>query len=109
MKSLIAFLTLTLCLLAIAAATPVQETTKTVTFDSDPVWEGINNRPTSAKRVITQDFGYSRTSHAGGQTGEVGGLITPCAEPAYYARRISKRTLAERLEASGKFIGQGRE
>jgi hypothetical protein len=72
------------------------------TFDADPGWEGRNNRATVPEpRTIRQDFGYSRTSHTGGQPGEVGGYITPAAEPAYYAKRIARRTLQDTLSASG--------
>ena len=73
-------------------------------FDRDPGWEGINNRAASPEpREIRQDFGYSRTSHAGGAIGEAGGFITPAGEPAYYAKRITARSLNAPLEASGKF------
>lgn len=74
------------------------------TFDVDPGWEGKNNRTTKIPaRMIRQDFGFSAgTRHAGGRgAGELGGLITPAAEPAYYAKRIPRRTLADRLRASG--------
>src|SRR5206468_10308857 len=49
-----------------------------------------------------QDFGLSPTHHAGGRApGEMGGVISPAAEPAYYARVIPKRTFADQLTASG--------
>jgi len=83
--------------------------TKTERFDRDPGWEGVNNRATSPGRPITQNFGYSKTANAGGRPGEMGGLITPCGEAAYYAKRIPPRGLNEPLEASGKFVGQGNE
>src|SRR5262249_50420030 len=54
-------------------------------------------------RAVQQDFGFSSTHHAGGGSGEMGGLITPAAEPAYYARRIKSATLNEPLSASGLF------
>src|SRR4051812_38623124 len=48
---------------------------RTENFDSDPGWDGHNNRPMDS-RSITQDFGYSPdTSNAGGPSGEVGGRI----------------------------------
>ncbi len=72
-------------------------------FDRDPGWEGRNNRTTSAApREVRQDFGYSRTAHAGGQAGEIGGFISPAAEPAYYAKRIETRTFNDPLTASGR-------
>ncbi len=73
-------------------------------FDRDPQWDGHNNRATKPEpQPVRQDFGHSATKHAGGTTvGEIGGFITPAAEPAYYARRIPKATFQDRLIASGK-------
>src|SRR5262245_59093370 len=82
---------------------------RTERFDKDPGWEGRNNRATEpAKRTVRQDFGYSPTAHAGGKPGEVGGLITPAAEPAYYARKIAPKTLNDPLTASGRLACKGR-
>src|SRR5438477_4892290 len=81
-------------------------------FDFQPPnWEGINNRSTNfeAKRVV-QDFGYSRTTrHAGGQGGEIGGIINPAAEPAYYGYRLPEPLNFETtFSASGKlFVARG--
>ena len=48
---------------------------RTENFDKDPGWEGINNRPTATeKRTVRQDFGFSKTDHAGGEPGEIGGF-----------------------------------
>ena len=72
-------------------------------FDKDPGWEGRNHRATvPEERTVRQDFGYSRTAHAGGRPGEVGGFITPAAEPAYYAKPIDPKTLNDPLTASGR-------
>jgi hypothetical protein len=77
-------------------------------FDADPGWEGRNNRPRSPeKRTVRQDFGYRRTAHAGGQPGEVGGLITAAAEPAYYAKRLAAKSLDEPFTASGRLVCTG--
>src|SRR3954468_24937499 len=54
-------------------------------FDRDPGWDGHNNRR-AQPRTIKQDFGYGKTRHTGA-AGEVGGFITPAAEPAFYARK----------------------
>ncbi|MBM4069935.1 MAG: hypothetical protein FJ271_13430 [Planctomycetes bacterium] len=79
-------------------------------FDTDPGWEGPNNRAkTPMPRTVKQDFGYSRTAHAGGQAGEIGGFITPAAEPAYYGKRIDVKSLSDPLTASGKLICKGRQ
>jgi hypothetical protein len=73
-------------------------------FDRDPGWEAVNNRSkTPEPRQIRQDFGYSATNHAGGAKGEIGGIITPSGEVAYYAKRLSKKTLETRLISSGTF------
>ena len=81
--------------------------TRTETFDSDPGWDGHNNRLTDS-RSITQDFGYSSgTSNAGGPSGEVGGRITPAGEPAYYAKVISELTFQDAFTASGTMNADG--
>jgi hypothetical protein len=71
-------------------------------FDKDPGWEGRNNR--SAKPApVRQDFGWSPgTTIANGTPGEIGGIICPAAEPAYYAKKISTRTFNNVLTASGR-------
>src|SRR6266700_1383071 len=71
-------------------------------FDKDPNWDGHNNRQAAA-REIKQDFGYSTTANAGGKKGEIGGVITPAAEPAYYARKIPPKGFDDELSASGTF------
>lgn len=72
-------------------------------FDADPGWEGRNNRVGAAEvRAVRQDFGYSKTAHAGGEVGEIGGTIWPVGEPAYYAKRIGRRSFDTPLSASGK-------
>jgi hypothetical protein len=81
---------------------------RTEHFDKDPDWEGVNNR-VAAPRTIRQDFGYSLSAHAGRSKGEVGGWITPAAEPAYYARPIPTRTFADSLSASGTVACTGRQ
>ena len=79
-------------------------------FDSDPGWDGRNNRATEPPpRDVRQDFGYSRTQNAGGtEPGEIGGFVHPAAEPAYYAKRIESATFRDRLTASGRLACTGR-
>lgn len=84
-----------------AGPSRADERTKTETFDRDPGWDGHNNRPKDPPVKIRQDFGFSPTSHAGGRAGEMGGLITPAAEPAAYGRRIEPKTFEDVLTASG--------
>jgi hypothetical protein len=82
---------------------------RTQSFDRDPGWDGHNNRSDHFKpREVRQDFGYSRTAHAGGEKGEIGGWITPAAEPAYYAKKLEAKTLADTFSASGKLMCKGR-
>src|SRR5579871_6662056 len=88
-----------ICILAAIPSFATAEE-RTQRFDRDPGWEGHNNRSTTpAPREIRQDFGFSNTSHAGGKPGEIGGFITPAAEPAYYAKRIEARTFEDTLTA----------
>jgi hypothetical protein len=89
------------CLMSAAAAEERREA-----FDRDPGWEGRNHRSTAfAPRRVVQQFGYSRTTHAGGtRPGEIGGHITPAAEAAYYAKRIAPKNLSDRLTASGTLL-----
>src|ERR1041384_2488028 len=78
---------------------------RTEHFDQDPGWHEHNNRARSPQpRLIRQDFGYSATAHAGGSPGELGGFITPAAEPAYYAKEIPQRTFQDSLSATGRLV-----
>lgn len=77
---------------------------KSESFDGDPGWEGHNNRIVLKKYpTISQDFGYSRTEFAGKARGEMGGRVWRAAEPAYYADKIDRKTLDDRMSASGTF------
>lgn len=77
---------------------------RTQNFDSDPQWEAVNNRINSkGPRMVAQDFGYCASNFAGKGSGEMGGLVTRAAEPAYYAARIAPKTLDDKLSASGTF------
>jgi hypothetical protein len=81
---------------------------RTERFDRDPGWDGYNNRATTPKpRTIKQDFGYSRTAHAGGKIGEMGGFISAAAEPAYYAKKITEKSFDGVLSASGTLACTG--
>jgi len=92
------------CLSALAVGSACRAGERTEHFDRDPGWDAYNNRASrSTARTVRQDFGFSPdTHHAGGRAaGEVGGVITPAAETAYYGKKISPRTLREPLNASG--------
>jgi hypothetical protein len=86
---------------AAGAAAPLL---KTESFDRDPGWDGHNNRSQAFElRTVRQDFGWSRTAHTG-HAGEIGGYVTPAAEPAYYAKAIPARTFEDPLSASGTLV-----
>lgn len=82
----------------------------TQTFDRDPAWDGHNNRSQVPEpQEVTQDFGHSMTQHAGGAAaGEIGGLMTPAGEPAYYAKPIEVVTFDDKFTARGKLSCTGR-
>jgi hypothetical protein len=82
---------------------------RTEQFDRDPGWEGHNNRSAVPQpRLIRQNFGFSNTAHAGGKLGEIGGLISPAAEAAYYAKQLPTKTFQDTLSASGTLVCTGR-
>src|SRR5690349_5550873 len=95
-------------LFALAVATPSLAEERKQSFDKDPGWEGINNHIRTT-RTVKQDFGFSATGHTGSDPGEIGGLITPAAEPAYYAKRIEPKTFEDSLSASGYIACTGRK
>ncbi len=78
-------------------------------LSKNPQWEGLGNRteyPTTDVRP-QGDFGYSPTAFAGGNRGELGGLIFrgDCRYPnkmACYGDRLSPLTLDKPLLVSGK-------
>lgn len=98
-----------LCALAASSLGRAEE--RTEHFDADPQWDAQNNRSTAFEpREIRQDFGYSRTQHAGGEAaGEIGGFLTPDADPAYYAKVIESRSFSDKLTASGTIAASGRD
>ncbi len=73
-------------------------------FDVDPNWEGYHNRPSSEPREIVQDFGYQGPANPSSLDLEIGGLVTPAGEAAWYAKKIRALTLAEPFAASGKIV-----
>ncbi len=94
----------TLSLISLLGAGKGLANTRSQTFDSDPGWDGHNNRVAGSPQQVTQNFGYSSTNLAGAPndtTGEVGGVVTPAGEAAYYGKSITPKTLEDRLTASG--------
>jgi hypothetical protein len=82
---------------------------RTEHFDNDPQWEGYNHRAAAAVAPlkIRQDFGFRRTAHAGGRSGEIGGFVSPAGEAAYYATKIPTATFDDSLLASGTLACSG--
>ncbi len=80
-----------------------------ITFDQDPDWIGEGNVAEIEERIVRpfHQFGYSDTSHAGGQPGEVGGIIWRDEQPSYYAAPVEQLTLDDHLEASGTLTMHG--
>jgi hypothetical protein len=78
-------------------------------FDDDPNWHGNGNEVEFRDRVRRpfHDFGFSGTRHAGGHTGEIGGVIWRDEQPAYYAASIAPLTLADEVFASGAVALRG--
>lgn len=78
-------------------------------FDDDPGWVGVGNDVEFADRALRpkQDFGYSRTRRAGGEIGEIGGLVWRDERPAYYAARLGPLSLEDELHASGRLVFMG--
>ncbi len=87
--------------IGVAAAEPRM---RTENFNADPQWDAHNNRSVDEPgRETIQQFGYTRSQHAGGAAGEIGGAMQTAAERAYYAKPLPvPLTLSDRLSASGK-------
>jgi hypothetical protein len=75
-------------------------------FDHDPAWDASRNRVTYQATDVggAHHFGYSDTNHAGGQSGEIGGVFWRNDRWAHYADSVGPLTLDQRLEARGKVI-----
>ncbi len=93
----------TMSILLVTVVLPACAEERYESFDQDPGWHGHQNRLQSlSPRRVRQDFGYSPTRNAGGRsTGELGGFVQPAAAPAYYAKKLSVKTLGDKLTASG--------
>jgi hypothetical protein len=75
------------------------------TFDRDPEWLGQGNRDKLDDYGVegAHQFGFSDTALAGGERGEIGGLMHNSPDvPGYYAADIGRLTLDDPLVASGK-------
>jgi hypothetical protein len=80
---------------------------KAENFSKDPGWiaSGNNAKFQDARQGGAHDFGFSaHTSHVGGTRGELGGMIWRSGVFGYYADRVGRLTLTNRLEARGKVV-----
>jgi hypothetical protein len=110
MSHLVAWTLVVICLVGFSQEVVIAEE-RTEHFDHDPRWESRNNHAaTPEPQLVYQRFGYSgHTAHAGGASaGEIGGLLTPAAEPAYYAKPLEPLSFENELTASGQFACTGR-
>ncbi len=75
-------------------------------FARDPNWDASGNRVTYKATDVAgaHNFGFSKTNHAGGKPGEIGGTFWRSGKYGYYADRVGPLTLDDRLEASGKVV-----
>lgn len=75
-------------------------------FDSDPGWLAEANHQSHKQDVLRpfHNFGFSQSHFAGGDAGEIGGIIFRDESPAYYADRVGALNLDEELKASGTLI-----
>lgn len=73
-------------------------------FDTDPKWEGVNNRvECSDCPTVTQNFGWAPTNKTGFGPGEIGGIIWKSTTPAFYAMPLGQPlNFKNRFSASGK-------
>jgi hypothetical protein len=84
---------------------------RAIDFASDPDWDARGNRAEYPEKIVRpmHDLGYSKTAHAGGAAGEVGGTMFRDEQPAFYAGKTGPLSLNHELLASGKlaFTGAG--
>jgi len=86
----------------LCASAASAQAVRTQSFEADPGWEGYNNHIVpQAPKTVKQDFGYSATTSAGKDKGEVGGTVWRDSKPAWYAMQVAPKTLSDRLSASG--------
>ncbi len=72
-------------------------------FSRDPGWDYYQNRIEGTDMpAIRQDFGWRRTNHTGGGTGEIGGRVENSRRQAYYALPLGDPlSFDDEISASG--------
>ncbi len=75
-------------------------------FDADPGWVGADNKIEFTEPIVRpyHNFGHSPTANAGGEAGEIGGVIFRDEAPAYYGADVGSLSLDVPLVASGKIV-----
>ena len=75
-------------------------------FDANPDWLSDGNPVVYENRVIRphHDIGFSATAHAGGQRGEIGGIMFRDEQPMYFADSVGPFSLDDELKASGRLV-----
>ena len=75
-------------------------------FSQDPHWDAIGNAVSYQTKDVAgaHDFGFSKTNHSGGNSGEIGGTFWRAGKYAYYADRTRPLSFNDRLEARGKVV-----
>lgn len=74
-------------------------------FDEDPKWEEVSNQEQYSERFVRprNDFGFSETNFAGGEIGEIGGVIWRDPKSAYYGGKLKRSlSLEDRFHVEGK-------
>jgi hypothetical protein len=88
------------CMVLGPALASAQMITKTEHFDTDPGWDGNNNRSTLyGPANVTENYGYNLN--------RVGGGINPTGEVNYFAQTIPTKTLNDPLTFSGTVQNNG--
>lgn len=81
-----------------------------VDLTRDPGWVGVGNRVRFSETDFhaRQDFGFTRSNHAGGAPGEIGGTFwrTEPVDPlfGYYADEVGALTLDDPISFSGRIV-----
>lgn len=78
---------------------------RSIQFDTDAKWESFRNRlAPESRNVVRQRFGFRESNLAGGiEPGEIGGRVHRDHTRATYAKKITPKTLDDRLSVSGTF------
>jgi hypothetical protein len=90
--------------LTVVPSAPAQLVEVREDFSRDPGWDHYQNRIVGTQMpAVIQDFGWHRTSHTGGEPGEIGGRVENSRRQAYYAIPLGRPlSFDDAIAASGK-------